>query len=514
MAEVELPNGDILEVPDDWGPDQIKGAISKIGAPKYDPTEGMSAAEKVLAGIGQGMYSVGRGIGQRLGLVSQEEIDEAAKIDKALLNSGAGATGSVIGKTVSMLPAAAIPGGQTWAGSALIGAGMGALEPTQTGESVAQNMVMGAGGGLAGKALASGISRAIRPVQSKLSPEMQRLADLAENEYGIKLNAAQKTGSKPLKWIDSALDDLPFTSDRNLALKEAQRQQFNRAVLKTIGKDADVATQDVLGSARARIGRQFKDVSSRNSVKFDDQFLDDLINVESQVNEFSSPSIKRALNKAIETASKGNVPGSEYQKIRSTLTKASKDAYKSNSDLGGALKEIRNAFDNAARRSISPEDAATWDIARRQWANMRAIEPAFTPTSADAVAGNISPAKLASAMTRANKEGFIYGVPGLLDRDLDNLARIGQGFVKESLPNSGTAQRTLYQKLLESPFVALQSGIGGISLPVQALINSPAGQAYFSRGLLGGAQINPTVSGLLRQSAINAGAALPYALEQ
>ena len=38
---------------------------------KVDPTEGMSTGQKLLAGVGKGFVDVGRGVGQRLGLVDQ-----------------------------------------------------------------------------------------------------------------------------------------------------------------------------------------------------------------------------------------------------------------------------------------------------------------------------------------------------------------------------------------------------------------------------------------------------------
>lgn len=45
MAEVELTNGDILEVPDDWGPDQIKVAVTKIQT-QAAPQDGLTDAAK------------------------------------------------------------------------------------------------------------------------------------------------------------------------------------------------------------------------------------------------------------------------------------------------------------------------------------------------------------------------------------------------------------------------------------------------------------------------------------
>lgn len=102
---------------------------------KYGPTSVMSGTEKFVAGYGSAIPNMVRGIGQRLGLVSQADADEAKRLDAPLMNTGAGLAGNVVGNIAAAIPAVAIPGAGSVTGAAAIGAGLGAIQPTATGDS-------------------------------------------------------------------------------------------------------------------------------------------------------------------------------------------------------------------------------------------------------------------------------------------------------------------------------------------------------------------------------------------
>lgn len=114
----------------------------------YDPTEGMSTAEKFLAGTGKAFVDVGRGVRQylpkSLGGLTAEQIAEAKAIDAPLMRTGAGMAGNVLGNVAIAAPAALIPGAATIPGAALTGGALGALQPgVDAGERVA-NIGLGA----------------------------------------------------------------------------------------------------------------------------------------------------------------------------------------------------------------------------------------------------------------------------------------------------------------------------------------------------------------------------------
>lgn len=485
---IETKDGIVIRnIPDDIQPDapQLKERVymerlkMKSSPVPTDPTADMSGTEKVLAGAGKAFTDIGRGVGQLVGAVPQSSIDESRQLDAPLMRTGAGMAGNVLGNVAAFAPAALIPGVNTLTGATMLGGAMGAAQPVATGESRAANVGLGAGFGLAGQGAANAIGRAIRPVQSNLTPQVASLASKAD-DLGIPLTAAQRTGSRPLAITESVMENLPFTADKQLAIKGAQKTAFNRAALKTIGENADVASPEILNAAKTRIGQTFQDLSARNVVGLDDEFIGALAKVDASRTAFSSSKIGDTIDKAMEVAAKGNLSGQEYQKIRSSLGKASSSAFSTDAELGQALKSIRNALDDAATRSISPADKAAWGEARKQWQALKVIEKAAAPTSADAVAGNVSPAKLANALNTIDK-GFKYGTG---QKELGDVARVGKAFVAEQIPNSGTAQRQFYQSVIDNPLRLLSGAAGVGSVPIQALLNSPAGQRYFTQGLM------------------------------
>lgn len=160
IYRVQAPDGSILRIegPEgatpqqledvartQWKPEEKSVARDRLG--NIDPTEGMSASEKVLAGVGKSFVDTGRGIGQLFGLVDQKDIDAARELDRPLMNTTAGTVGNVAGYVAQALPVALIPGANTIAGGALAGGATGAVQPVGTGESRAGNVALGAAAG-------------------------------------------------------------------------------------------------------------------------------------------------------------------------------------------------------------------------------------------------------------------------------------------------------------------------------------------------------------------------------
>jgi hypothetical protein len=119
-----------------------------------DPTAGMSGLEKFGAGMGKAFYDVGRGVGaivtdavpsaEKFGFATRKDIDEARKLDAPLMNTGAGTAGNVAGNIAAFAPTAMIPGANTIAGGAAIGALTGALQPVGANDSRLSNIGGGA----------------------------------------------------------------------------------------------------------------------------------------------------------------------------------------------------------------------------------------------------------------------------------------------------------------------------------------------------------------------------------
>jgi hypothetical protein len=501
--------------------------------PTYDPTSGMSGTEKFLAGMGKSVVDTGRGLkqigaelGHLVGLVSdetlarvQEEIDEAKRLDAPLMDTGAGMAGNIIGHGATALLTAPIPGANTLKGATLVGSGLGASQPVASDESRLANTALGAAGGFGGQAVGKAVGRVTRPVQRELDPATQQLANKAK-AAGITLNAAQQTGSKPLKTIDTVLDNLPFTADSQAAKKGAQRAAWQRAVLKEAGEDADVATPDVMGNIKDRVGGEFGRLTATYDLPVDNRLLTELANIEAKYGRRLSTNQRQIVQSYIDDlTSAPSMPGTVYQDARSMLDKQARGLKNSDPFTSGILKEIRNSLDNAMDRTIrasgNPDDMRAWQQARKQWMVMRTTERA-----ADATQGNISPAKFFNELRRKDPNAVVYGQG---PQDVADLARIGQTFIREQIPDSGTAQRTFYQNLLTGTGGGL--GLGALTgvippgallgaaltattpLAMQRALWSKAGQRYLSSGVLSNSARQELLARLLSQMSTGAGAA-------
>lgn len=109
---------------------------------------GMPWYEKAAAGFGKAIYDVGRGAGQLVGAVSRDDVAQSRVMDAELMDSGAGMAGNLAGNVAMLAPTAMIPGANTIAGGAAIGAASGLLQPSTSGTETAMNI--GIGGALGG----------------------------------------------------------------------------------------------------------------------------------------------------------------------------------------------------------------------------------------------------------------------------------------------------------------------------------------------------------------------------
>lgn len=146
--EITSPDGRRFEVtaPDGATEADVLAYAQKQFAPQQkaaplDPTADMTTGQKVLAGVGKGFVDIGRAAGQMLGTVSPEDIAEARKYDKPLMDTKSGMVGNALGTVAAgAVPAMLAP---SVAGAAAVGAGLGALQPTTEDESRLTNTLMG-----------------------------------------------------------------------------------------------------------------------------------------------------------------------------------------------------------------------------------------------------------------------------------------------------------------------------------------------------------------------------------
>jgi hypothetical protein len=210
------------------------------------------------------------------------------------------------------------------------------------------------------------------------------------------------------------------------------------------------------------------------------------------------------------------VPGASYRMLDSQLGRSMRST--SNGDLRSALGDLRERLRTAMDASISPADAADWQRARREYANLMVIANAAGRAGGGAAEGMMSPVALRQALDSSTGGGYVYG-----RGDMNELARIGQALLKPPA-DSGTPGRSLANNILTGSLLAGGASGGaavagpvgaaaGVAVPlalprmVQLLMNSETGQAYLRNQIAA----NPTITQDLARALLihQASSALP-----
>lgn len=479
--EVELPDGRIVEFPDGTDRAVMERALSQFAQAqvpqesyadkqaraleKYgrsDPTEGMSGLQKGLAGFGGSFVNSARGVGQLFGAVSRDDIAEARERDAPLMESGAGMVGNVLGQAAQI--ATPLPGGPAvglagkFAASGARAGAFGGLQPVAGDESRAENAGRDAVLGVAGQGVASGIGRLATRARGAMPGPVRESIDLAR-QAGIPLRADQVTRSPAVKTISSVTKWLPFSGAGSQA--KAQQEAFNAAVGRSFGlKDAPVLTDEVMKGARQALSRQFEEIYNRANIPMTPDVMRRLVAVENatarRLTTDQAEVVRNQLEDIVREVGEGTLTGQKYQALRTQIMKA-----EGPDKLGAAVKDLRKELDDIAAEAVGPEDAQQLRLLRGQWANLRTTEDALKQVSG--AAGNIRPASLWPLIRKGSGPA------------MRELAKIGQNVLKDVVPDSGTAQRSLYQNLLTGGGVAGAAGYLGLLTPVAKAAAAGAG---------------------------------------
>jgi hypothetical protein len=406
-------------------------------------------------------------------------------LDQKVQDSGAtGFVGSVLGDPLNALPM--IRGGgalmNAVANGALQGGLSGALRTTAEDENRLQNIGNDA---MFGAGVSAAINKALRPFGSKLNAEDKRLLKVLEAE-GVPLSPAQRTGSKMLRGVEAAFNDLPQTAGAQAAKEGKRASAFNKAVLSRAGFVGDEATPATISSMRDNFTKRYDDLTSRNPIAVDRPLYEKLIEIDSEAARRlgkDNTSIRSYIEDIAKFAESGQrMDGKLYQQTRSDLGRIAKSQ---DPIISGLAKQLKSAIDDAAARSISPKDAASWMKTNKEYANYKAISKAQQGSGNSTLSGDISPAGLLQAVKMGNR-GYAAG-----DGDLNDLARAGTRFLRDSTPNSGTAARQgnqiLVQSILGGAGVMASGGnplgvAAGLAAPkaAQVLYDVPFVQQYLS----------------------------------
>lgn len=520
----------VIEAPDEasaLGLAQGQQPSAQQQAPGMFETGARGIAQGLTFGLADESYGLTQGVANLLrggkfgegysrGVSDFRAREEAGRKENpitATLGEVAGGVGTGLGAARAgltlMKGATSLP--QAIGRGAIEGAGYGALHGAGTATGDLSNRLEGAQAGATTGAIVGGavpvvargigaaFNRAVAPISG--DPSRQAAVDILARE-GVPVSAGQRTGSKALQYAESFLGDAPLAGGQATRFMGDQAEAFTDAIMKRVGASGR-ATPENVSAASQRIGKSFNDLSARNTLKADQQLGQDL---GSALNEYGRilPSEQRQIVGNLATdivdrikAGNGTMPGKDYQKIRSRLSRIANNAQQNDTDYAEAMRAMRNALDSNMARSIAPDDAGAWETARRQYRNLKAVEKAAAAGGENAAAGLISPAQLRMATSQGagNRASYARG-----EGDFAELARAGNQ-IMTPLPNSGTAQRNMFTggiggvgvaTALASPLMA----VGTVAAPGAAgrALWSNTGQRY-----LGNQPVNPATRALIEE---------------
>jgi hypothetical protein len=291
----------------------------------------------------------------------------------------------------------------------------------------------------------------------------------------VPVHASQVSQSKAVKNAASALSYLPGSGAGRAAAK--QQEAFNRAVGRTFGEDAPQLSDEVMATAKQRIGAAYTDIFSRKAVHLDDEAISRLGDLERALPTKLKPDeaavVKANIEQILASSQDGAIPGEVYQALRGDLS--------GQGQLGHALKQLRHILDTTAYRSLGAKDAKLLQEANRQWANMRTAEKSLKQV--EGAKGNVRPASLWPIVNQARGAS----------PEMRELARAGQVVLKDPIPDSGTAGRMLmygalgsaggYGAMSDDPRLSMAGK--GLLLGITAgrVLNSPMAAKALSAGV-------------------------------
>ena len=453
-----------------WVQDIGQGVINAVQNPG-NAVQGLSAElQNRLGGVTQlfgSEYNPMSAVAEELGIPNAADIATnyltRPENKEALKQPGSGA-GSLLADMLITAPTG-LAGGMIK--RALATGGMEALTTPGNMPNRLWSGAVGTVGSMLGDA-AGGVGGFIsRPFHPTGDVKLQALVDKA-NAMNIPLRADQVSGNKSLAYLDSALDYLPSSSAMQEEAKQAQRQAWERALYKEGGQVYDPNINN-LAEMKPRVSAMYKDLTDRNDLTVDTAFKSDIDKVKTELLQrvpTNQKSIVKSYIKDLEMPPEGaTMSGKTYQDTRSRINEQAQNFKRTDSGTYNALKALRKALDDGMQRGLNATDKMTWDKANKAYMVQKNIEQAT-----DSATQKVSASKLFNQLNKRDPNIMKYGEG---PQGFADIARVGQEFIGEKLPNSGTAQRNAAMKLLTNPGSALfhggLTGAGGFAGPLGAL---------------------------------------------
>lgn len=262
-------------------------------------------------------------------------------------------------------------------------------------------------------------------------------------EMGFRTTPGQETGSRSLQQMEARMESNPFTSGPFNTIKDTNQKILNRSTAQAIGVDSAELSNPVLAQAQRQISKVYQQVASPEVKKVDGNTIQTGIEIVDKAFEgLTTQPFKNNLfvQQLQNIAAKGEASGNELQALSSKIGKRAKNEMTTamgDRELGSALFQVKEMVDDALAQGLSKEQQAAFQLARANYRNLMTIrsnQGVVNPST-----GNVSGLNLASALTRKDPQGFVYGSN---QTPMYEAARFAQAF-KPIVGDSGTATRSM-----------------------------------------------------------------------
>lgn len=371
------------------------------------------------------------------------------------------------------------------AGLAAEGLGFG-----ETGQGIAR-----LAGAVAGPAMAErAIRGAISPMAGTAAPRVQAAETL--RQAGVPVTAGQQSGSAVLRRLEDTA-----------APSEGQLEDLTRAALRSIGSNADRATDDVLQAARSRIGSVFDDVTQNLTVDVQPYRAAQLRRAADTYRQLAPTANQAPIIDDIVTAvSRTSAQPSSRQIMtwRSRLSQltASPDAATRQAAVE-ALEAVDDIISDSLRNAGRDADISALNQARSQWRDYLAIERAAGQAGQTSAEGLLTPGALRMGVQGQNRGQYVRGQRG----ELGDITRAAQAILTPA-----PSVMPFGVRALEGTGRAALTGAGGVvgGAPgaaigffapeiARAAVNAPPLQAYLRNQLVApyASRLSPTQRAIL-----------------
>jgi hypothetical protein len=463
--DVRMPDGVIVRnVPDGMGKDELLSryqrkqrmaalpqSLANIEADQktYAPTG--SDGQNFAAGAGKAVVDLGRGAGQLVGAVSEQDAAASRALDAPLMATKAGKFGNFAGNVAPAALAAFVPGANTVLGAGAVGAGMGLLQPAESMQERLKNTAFGGVGGSVGQK----VGQYVMPKLGQAIATRSAAAAEAKSLNSVRdatLAEARKLGYK----IPPATVNQTSTTARaieSIAGKDSMKQTAsvtnqrltNKLVRQEFGlSNATPLSRDTLNGIRKTAGKAYEAVKQSGDIMADAQYLQEIDQLGSVADEIAAdfPGMNFAGSAEVQQLQKslgqqGFTASGAVEVMKKLRAEASKNLAWNVEDpskkaLGLAQREAAGIMEDQVIRHLQAQGkgglATAFDKSRQTIAKTYSVQAALNEGSGNIVAG-----KLAAQLRK--------GKP--LSGNLEKIARfassVESGIVKEPIGSPGVS---------------------------------------------------------------------------